>query len=708
MPERGELPEKLADLASRQAITLDHESFGADCTRLIEIIESLAGEQQVKEVDLWADPDYPAARSALLQGQWARAIEGLERVLRRHPRHQQVLDQLAEARRRQSLIELDQRARDAAVDGRWGVAVEALEGIHAIEPSDAVAERLAEARQQMRVRSLQQDVRALAELGDWAAVLAADTELTALDPRSADIDGLATRARLQLLEGRLDADYRRGLRQLDASEWEAGEATFAALLELRPGYRDAEALLEVARRRGAAVEPEEVEDPVDTGPLAVVAVPVVEPTVQEPTGHDPVEETVEEPVEEPVEAVEEPVEEPIDQTVEEPVEEPVDDAVGTPSDPPPPLVVPPPPPPPRRPETSDGAAARRISLRAWVGAVVAAVVLVGVVVIGLNLAGGDDPEAKNANPEPSASGVPTPSASAAGPAPAAGDELVAAPGIAIAAPPATMAMGGKTAGVQVDGLADVETFGTGDEAHSAPEGGRLRAFHLSSWTCDVDNCKDWSKLDLRVVVDGDSRRLPDTQGSYVVAIPAGAAEVDLVMKADDVRQSLSLLTGAPGPDNISVLARHDRFVEISESFRLTETTTIELDYGDGHARTSAVRDVDVESARLGYFVAGRRPGSADKAFLVFDATFTRPYGNAERHPVKAADMRFIVDGKTYEAIDIEDAEVEVKNAAGAFEVPASVTGGTLVIGGRPRDAEATDGTPYVVTLQAHEIELSFS
>jgi hypothetical protein len=686
MPERGELPEKLADLASRQAITLDHESFGADCTRLIEIIESLAGEQQVKEVDLWADPDYPAARSALLQEQWARAIEGLERVLRRYPRHQQVLDQLAEARRRQTLIELDQRARDAAVDGRWSVAVEALEGIQAIEPSDAVAERLAEARQQMRVRSLQQDVRALAELGDWAAVLAADTELTALDPRSADVDGLATRARLQLLEGRLDADYRRGLRPLDANEWEAGEATFAALLELRAGYRDAEALLEVARRRGAAVEPEAVEDPVDTGPLAVVAVPVVEPTAQEPTGHEPVEELV-------------------DQTVEEPVE----NAVGTPSDPPPPLVVPPPPPPPpRRPETSDGAAARRISLRAWVGAVVAAVVLVGVVVIGLNLAGGDDPEPKNANPEPSASGVPTASASAAGPAPAVGVELVAAPGIAIAAPPATMAMGGKTAGVQVDGLADVETFGTGDEAHSAPEGGRLRAFHLSSWTCDVDNCKDWSKLDLRVVVDGDSRRLPDTQGSYVVAIPAGAADVDLVMKADDVRQSLSLLTGAPGPDNISVLARQDRFVEISESFRLTETTTIELDYGDGHARTSAVRDVDVESARLGYFVAGRRPGSADKAFLVFDATFTRPYGNAERHPVKAADMRFIVDGKTYEAIDIEDAEVEVKNAAGAFEVPASVTGGTLVISGRPRDAEATDGTPYVVTLQAHEIELSFS
>ena len=366
MPERGELPEKLADLASRQAITLDHESFGADCTRLIEIIESLAGEQEVQEVDLWADPDYPSARSALLQGQWARATEGLERVLRRHPRNQQVLDQLAEARRRQSLVELDQRARDAAVDGRWSVAVEALEGIQAIQPSDGVAERLAEAQQQMRVRSLQQDVRALAELGDWAAVLAADAELAALDPRSADIDGLATRARLQLLEARLDSDYRRGLRQLDAGEWDKGEATFAALIALRPGYRDTAALLEVARLRGAPAEPEEPEDPrtrgpedpedpVDTGPIALVTVPI---------------------------------EQPVPPTVEEPVE----DTADTPLQPPPAVVAPPPPPPPpRRSEAPEEPAARRVSPRAWLGAVVAAVVLVGAVVIGLNLAGGDDP-----------------------------------------------------------------------------------------------------------------------------------------------------------------------------------------------------------------------------------------------------------------------------------------------------------------------------
>ncbi len=120
-----------------------------------------------------------------------------------------------------------------------------------------------------------------------------------------------------------------------------------------------------------------------------------------------------------------------------------------------------------------------------------------------------------------------------------------------------------------------------------------------------------------------------------------------------------------------------------------------------------MRDVDVESARLGYFVAGRTPGSAQKAFLVFDATFTRPYGDPARHPVKAADMRFIARRH-----DVRGHRHRGRRGRGqarrCFEVPANVTGGTLVIGGRPRDAEATNGTPYVVTLQAYEIEFSFS
>ena len=85
-------------------------------------------------------------------------------------------------------------------------------------------------------------------------------------------------------------------------------------------------------------------------------------------------------------------------------------------------------------------------------------------------------------------------------------------------------MAGRTAGVRVDGLARVDAYGTGDDARTAPEGGELRAFHLTTSTCDADKCNDWSTLDLKVVVDGDTRRLPDKSGGYVVAIPAGAAE----------------------------------------------------------------------------------------------------------------------------------------------------------------------------------------
>ena len=76
MPQRQDLPPSLAPLASRQALTLSHESFATDCTRVIDTIEDLSGSQQPRAVDLWADPDYPAARSALLQGHWAEGDRG--------------------------------------------------------------------------------------------------------------------------------------------------------------------------------------------------------------------------------------------------------------------------------------------------------------------------------------------------------------------------------------------------------------------------------------------------------------------------------------------------------------------------------------------------------------------------------------------------------------------------------------------------------
>ena len=638
MPDRSQLPPALAELANRQAIKLTHESFPQDCTRLIETIETLVGREHSPDVDLWADPDYPAARSALLQGRWSAAIEGLERVLQRHPREQKVIDQLADAQRRQHLLELDERARAAAADDNWTSAVDALDEIQALSPTDLVGERLNDARRRLQIQSLHQDMRALADRGDWAGVVAADEQLTELDRDSADHQGLATRARSELVEERLAADYRRGLEELDAGRWEDGESTFASILALRPGYRDCEELIAVASRRGA---------------------PSPRPTADVENAPDPA------------------------------------------------AVVP---------------VKRSMPARGWVAAAVAAVVMAGVVVGVVVATGGDDDPGGTAADLGSSAGPssgtdlesdpegevgPSSEGSVSALPPASGTELVAASELSLDSASGTFAMAARTGGVRIDRLADVEQFGTGADARIRPDGGRLLAFHLTKWPCAVDPCKAWSKLDLAVAVGSDLRPLPDAGGTYVVAVPEGTTNVDLVMKVDGATQSLSLLTGEPGADNIAVLARATRTVRIDAAFPLTDTTSIDINYGDG-ARRTARRDVVVRSASLAYYVAGRSPRSPKKAYLVFDATFTRPYGVDQRYAMKTEEMQFRGDdGTVYRRIDAPALDFDTWHTETLFEVPADLTGGTLLVGGMTREATATNGQPYLDTLSAKAVEVHF-
>ena len=153
-----------------------------------------------------------------------------------------------------------------------------------------------------------------------------------------------------------------------------------------------------------------------------------------------------------------------------------------------------------------------------------------------------------------------------------------------------------------------------------------------------------------MVVDGESRRLPDTSGSYVVAVPAGAAAADLVMKADGVKQSLSLLTGQPGPDNLAVLARRDRSRKIGEGFPLTETSTIPLAYGDGvSAPVRARRDGGLGQAGL----LRRRPGArlGLSGFLVVEGR--SPGRTATRRATSSSPRNEVQgdDGKDYKVVD---------------------------------------------------------
>jgi hypothetical protein len=268
MPSSDELPPALADLPNRQAMRIAHESFAADSARLIQTIESIVSEAKPEDVNLWDDPDYPRARGAFLQGLWPQAIEGFERVLRRHARQPHVVEQLEQARRNQHLLDLDATAERATEAGRWREVVDALEGIVALQPSDDIKDRLAQARLRLRVNELQNDIRALAKTGAWAAVLAADTELAGLEPGAGDPDGLTTKARAELLQAELAASYTEGIQRLGDGNWAAAEAIFRALLDRQPSYRDVQALLALAERKGRPEEKREaLPEPAATTPV---------------------------------------------------------------------------------------------------------------------------------------------------------------------------------------------------------------------------------------------------------------------------------------------------------------------------------------------------------------------------------------------------------------------------------------------------------
>ena len=128
------------------------------------------------------------------------------------------MEQLEQARRNQRMLELDVTAEDAARDGRWEEAVDALEAIVALQPSEEVTDRLAQAQRELRITELQNDIRALAATGDWPAVLAADAELAGLGPEAANPDGPAIDANV------LEADIAAG----PATDAKVPEAEIAA------------------------------------------------------------------------------------------------------------------------------------------------------------------------------------------------------------------------------------------------------------------------------------------------------------------------------------------------------------------------------------------------------------------------------------------------------------------------------------------------
>ena len=282
-------------------------------------------------------------------------------------------------------------------------------------------------------------------------------------------------------------------------------------------------------------------------------------------------------------------------------------------------------------------------------------------------------------------------------------------GVAVAPAAGRFVMAARSGGVRLAGLDEVDEIRTAGTVKASPAGGRLIGFRLDDVACAVPPCTPWTDLGLRVAVGSDVRRLPSGSGPFVVAVPAGVEDVDLMMRGDGYTQTLSLLDGTPGKGNIAVLARPARVAPVRSRFTVTERTSIPLAYVQ--ATTSTVpRAVDVERAELKFFVNGLRPSSVDRAFLAVRLSYTIPYsvaggaGPGTPRAFLTDEVRFVApEGKSYPARDLDPGP----GISIGFEVPADLRRGTLRIGGS-YGLTAGDGvTPFTVEVSERSVPIRF-
>jgi parallel beta-helix repeat protein len=206
--------------------------------------ESVQPVRPPKPSDVSADPGWTAALEAFYAGRWEQAAEGFEALQGRYPDDLRVQDRLQAARRARDLASWSADADAAAMRGDWARAVEALERITAVDGTyqDATT-RLERAQAEQRRQSLVDEITALHRARRWKAVIAAGDQLHQLDPTKPDPRGMLADARRQLADEDFAGRYAEGLRLLDAGDREPAATVFAAIEQERPGYRDATALL---------------------------------------------------------------------------------------------------------------------------------------------------------------------------------------------------------------------------------------------------------------------------------------------------------------------------------------------------------------------------------------------------------------------------------------------------------------------------------
>jgi Protein of unknown function (DUF2510) len=297
------------------------------------------------------------------------------------------------------------------------------------------------------------------------------------------------------------------------------------------------------------------------------------------------------------------------------------------------------------------------------------------------------------------------------PPPADKDVLASAPlgSQNVPAAPSGAAIGALIGGVRLTKLGHVSRYGSGDDARSAPAGQQLIAFQTTGFHGN-DGDADLSG-ETTISVDGAAgRAMPSATGSQyvVVAAPTTAKSVEILLSADGVRQTLSLLDGKPGSANIAVLRRTHRTTSVGKSQQITVKYSKTVAFPNGTSGTSQPITVHVTGAALDYAIFGDkvRASSPAKALLRPEITFSDPFVPGQNFALDPGELQFTPAGGT--AIRAKDANPDSGRILNYFEVPADITSGALTVTGSFQSTFTNTGETYTTTIATpFSVTLSF-
>ncbi|QNG36318.1 hypothetical protein F1C76_06710 [Geodermatophilaceae bacterium NBWT11] len=250
--------------------------------------------------------------------------------------------------------------------------------------------------------------------------------------------------------------------------------------------------------------------------------------------------------------------------------------------------------------------------------------------------------------------------------------------VTLEAPSGPAVLAGPAARVTVTEVGETDRVGTGDDARRPAEGEVFRVF---GYQLDSGIGLSNTAPSLAYRVDGgdevpvDSALVsPGASIEGLLSVPEGAT-LDLVVTDGDVVQTLSLVDGTPGPDNLQVLVR-----ENTEAAPVPAQQIPGVISAPGRVTTPFTFTVTVQSAELSYY-AGTNvtalPSGPDRAFLVLDTDLVADGLSGGEGPAEYFTLT-LPDGTV---VPSQDLVPDPSLVGTAFDVPADFTEGTLTFGG---------------------------